>query len=370
MMVAFDQAPAVPRAELTAQTLDFVLPPELEAVAPPETRGAGRDAVRLMMSRVQDDRIIHSQFCEIGGFFGAGDVMVINTSGTMPAAINATRADGTPFELHLSTHLRSDRWVVEVRSLDRVATKPFYDAIPGETLQLPAGASVTLDSPHLRHPEYITPSPHRLWRATLRLPCSLGEYLARYGFPIRYSYVKQSWPIEYYQTVYATEMGSAEMPSAGRPFTTELITRLVANGVLVVPLLLHTGVASLEKNELPYEEFYRVPSETARVVNQARGAGHRVIAIGTTVVRALETVTDAEGVVHAGEGWTDLVVTPRRGLGSVNALLTGLHEPRATHLALLEALAGREHLRIAYAEALREKYLWHEFGDSHLILIR
>jgi S-adenosylmethionine:tRNA ribosyltransferase-isomerase len=288
----------------------------------------------------------------------------------MPAALHATRADGTLFELHLSTHLLGDLWTVEVRSIDGATTKPFYAAIPGETLQLPAGASATLDSPHNGHHVSAVPLQHRLWNATLRFPLMYHEYLAQHGFPIRYSYVKRNWPIEYYQTVYATEEGSAEMPSAGRPFTTELVTRLVANGVLVAPLLLHTGVASLEKNELPYEEFYRVPLETARIINQARGAGRRIIAIGTTVVRALETVTDAEGVVHAGEGWTDLVVTPRRELGSVNALLTGLHEPRATHLAILEALAGREHLKIAYAQALGERYLWHEFGDSHLILIR
>jgi S-adenosylmethionine:tRNA ribosyltransferase-isomerase len=209
-----------------------------------------------------------------------------------------------------------------------------------------------------------------LWDSTLRLPYPVDEYLARYGFPIRYNYIKQSWPIAYYQTVYATEVGSAEMPSAGRPFTPELITRLAARGVLVVPLLLHTGVASLEKNELPYEEFYRVPAETAQVVNEARASGKRVVAVGTTVVRALETVTDMEGTTWSGEGWTDLVITPSRGIRAINALLTGLHEPRATHLAMLQALTGREHLQIAYAEALRERYLWHEFGDSHLILTR
>jgi S-adenosylmethionine:tRNA ribosyltransferase-isomerase len=170
--------------------------------------------------------------------------------------------------------------------------------------------------------------------------------------------------------VYATERGSAEMPSAGRPFTPELITRLVARGVQIVPLVLHTGVASLEKNESPYEEFYNVPVETARAANAARGEAKHVIAVGTTVVRALETLADADGTVFAGEGWSDLVITPQRGLRAVNGLLTGLHEPHATHLAMLEALAGREHLQIAYAEALRERYLWHEFGDSHLILTR
>jgi S-adenosylmethionine:tRNA ribosyltransferase-isomerase len=174
--------------------------------------------------------------------------------------------------------------------------------------------------------------------------------------------------VSYYQTVYATETGSAEMPSAGRAFTPELIMRLISRGVQFAPLILHTGVASLEDDEPPYEEFYRVPPDTARLVNAAQAAGRRVVAVGTTAVRALETVTDEDGLAHPGEGWTDLVVTPERPVRSVSAMLTGLHEPRSTHLAMLEALAGREHLRIAYREALREGYLWHEFGDLHLIL--
>jgi S-adenosylmethionine:tRNA ribosyltransferase-isomerase len=207
-----------------------------------------------------------------------------------------------------------------------------------------------------------------LWLATLDLPGPLDDYLAQYGFPIRYKYVKQAWPSEYYQTVYATEPGSAEMPSAGRAFTPELLTRLVAKGIQIAPLILHTGVASLEKHEPPYEEFYHVPLETARLVNATHAAGKRVIAVGTTVVRALETVTDAEGVIHPGEGWTRLVITPERGLRAVNGLLTGLHEPEASHLAMLQALAGLEHLEVTYAEALKQGYLWHEFGDLHLIL--
>ena len=158
------------------------------------------------------------------------------------------------------------------------------------------------------------------------------------------------------------------MPSAGRAFTPELITSLVAAGVQVLPLLLHTGVASLEAHEPPYEEFYRVPAQTARQVTAARRNGQRIIAVGTTVVRALETVTDERGETHPGSGWTDIVITPQRGVRAVNGLLTGLHEPQATHLAMLAALAGRNHLRLAYGHALRKEYLWHEFGDLHLLI--
>lgn len=247
------------------------------------------------------------------------------------------------------------------------STMPFFGMQAGETLHLPGGAEVTLHAPYQRTDGSFS----RLWLATLHLPhrpSELVSYLEQYGFPIRYSYVKEGWPNSYYQTVYATEIGSAEMPSAGRAFTADLITQLTARGIHIAPLLLHTGVASLESHEPPYEEYYRVSSETARVVNAAHSAGKRVIAVGTTVVRALETVTDSDGITHPGEGWTRLVITPQRGMRAANAMLTGFHEPQATHLAMLEALASREHLTLAYREALRERYLWHEFGDLHLLL--
>ena len=348
--------------------LDFKLPPELEASEPPEARGLARDEVRLMVSYRSDDRVVHTRFRELPSFLKAGDVLVINTSGTMNAALAATRADGTAVELHLSTHLPADLWIVEVRLPDGPATRAFYDATAGETLRLPGGATATLHVPYLADRSAPPAGPTRLWIATLQLPEPLEDYLQQYGFPIRYSYVKQGWPINYYQTVYATERGSAEMPSAGRAFTPELLTQLVARGVQVVPLILHTGVASLEDHEPPYEEFYRVPPPTARAVNAAREAGRRIVAVGTTVVRALETVTNEDGLTHPGEGWTRVLVTPQRGIRAVTAMLTGLHEPRATHLAMLEALAGIEHLQVTYAEALRQGYLWHEFGDLHLIL--
>lgn len=348
--------------------LEFQLPPELEAGEPPEARGLTRDAVRLMVSHRADNRIEHTTFRHLPDFLRAGDVLVINTSGTLNAALPAIRADGTPLELHLSTRLPADLWLVEVRQPDGVASQPFRQATPGETLNLPAAATVTLHTPYQAEQRGVAQAAVRLWVATLNLPVALQPYLAEHGFPIRYGYVQRRWPLRTYQTVYATEPGSAEMPSAGRAFTPELITRLVAGGVQIAPLLLHTGVASLEDHEPPYEEFYRVPPETARLVNQARAAGKRVIAVGTTVVRALETVTADGGLVAPGEGWTRLVITPERKLRAVDGMLTGLHEPAATHLAMLQALAGTEHICLTYAAALRERYLWHEFGDLHLIL--
>ncbi len=350
------------------RTLNFELPTALEAGEPPEVRGLTRDAVRLMVSHYNTDQVSHTQFREMAHFLTPGDVLVINTSGTMNAALAATRADSTPLELHLSTRLPAELWVVEVRQPADTATVPFPHAQAGETLQLPANGSVTLLTPHNTCQRLEENGRVRLWIATLNLPEPLGSYLAAHGFPIRYSYVQAQWPIEFYQNVYTTEVGSAEMPSAGRAFTPELITNLVAHGVQIAPLILHTGVASLEDHEAPYEEFYRVPAQTAEIVNRARKLGKRVIAVGTTAVRALETVTDEQGNTQPGEGWTSLVITPNRGLRSVDGLLTGWHEPKATHLAMLEALTGQKHLRITYAEALKREYLWHEFGDMHLIL--
>ncbi|HZB83473.1 MAG TPA: S-adenosylmethionine:tRNA ribosyltransferase-isomerase [Rubrobacteraceae bacterium] len=347
-------------------SLDFELPPELEAGEPPEARGLARDGVRLMVSYRSDNGVIHSRFRDLGDFLEAGDVLVINTSGTMNAALEAERENGTALELHLSTHLPADLWIVEIRRPGDTSTEPFYEARAGETLRLPGGAEVTLHTPYPR--SSIRSEGSRLWISALHLPEPLDEYLDRHGFPIRYGYVREKWPASYYQTVYATEVGSAEMPSAGRAFTPELIASLIARGVQFAPLILHTGVASLEADEPPYEEFYRVPPETARLVNAARAARRRVVAVGTTVVRALETATYEDGTTHPSEGWTGLIVTPQRGIRSVDGMLTGLHEPRSSHLAMLEALAEGRHLWLAYSEALQEGYLWHEFGDLHLIL--
>jgi S-adenosylmethionine:tRNA ribosyltransferase-isomerase len=359
--------PVLPRP----RSIEFELPPELEAGEPPEARGLARDQVRLMVSRLRDDRLVHTRFDHLPDQLEAGDLLVINTSGTLNAALMAQRQDGTPLELHLSTHLPAELWVVELRRPAGTSTEPFLTAHNGEVLDLPAGGRVDLIMPYRpeqRNGEGQGRQRVRLWIATIEMPCPLQDYLERFGEPIRYSYVRQAWPNTYYQTVFATEAGSAEMPSAGRAFTPQLITRLVAKGVQIAPLLLHTGVASLEDHEPPYDEYYRVPAETAYAVNNAHAAGKRVIAVGTTAVRALETVSGENGISHPGEGWTRLVITPERGLFVVDGLLTGFHEPRSSHLAMLEALAGEGHLHIAYGEALRQGYLWHEFGDLHLIL--
>jgi S-adenosylmethionine:tRNA ribosyltransferase-isomerase len=353
----------------TFSTLEFSLPSELEASEPPEARGLRRDQVRLMVSNYSTDQISHTRFDFLSNFLDRDDVLVINTSRTRNSALMATRADGALLELHLSIHLAENLWTVEVRSLDDSGkSKHLEDAQIGETLSLPEAASATLLGPYESDCDDKSAPSKTVWQATLNLPIPEEDYFARHGFPIRYNYVRDRWPLPYYQTVYATEIGSAEMPSAGRPFTSQLLVELASKGVRIAPLILHTGISNLEFHEPPYKEYYRVPSRTAELVNEAHKSGKRVVAVGTTVVRALESVTNADGETHAGEGWTCLVISPPHGLRTVNALVTGMHEPKASHLAILETLAGQPHIRLAYNAALQEGYLWHEFGDMHLIL--
>ena len=349
-------APGPPAARSTSTCR-----PNSRAASPPEACGMTRDAVRMLVAHKGDGSLVHSHFSELPRHLDEGDLVVINTSGTLAAEVDGTGPDGDALAVHLSTQLPAGLWTVEVRKEGHA----FLEATAGSVITLPGGAHLSLLTPY-------SPGPGgngvRLWVSSLETPEPLHTYLARYGRPIRYGYVQGSYPISAYQNVYVTEPGSAEMPSAGRPFTPEVLTRLVAKGVGVAPLLLHTGVASLEANEPPYAEYYRVGSATAHRVNDARRNGGRVIGIGTTVVRALESVVDQHGSVHPGEGWTETVVSPERPVRSIDGFLTGWHEPEASHLAMLEAIAGRDLLVASYAAALEGGYLWHEFGDVHLIL--
>jgi len=340
--------------------LAFQLPPALEASEPPEARGLTRDAVRMLVADRATGSLTHSTFALLPAFLEPGDLVVVNTSGTIPAAVNAVTPDGAELVLHLSTRLDDGTWVVEPRRHAGSTTERWGDDEVPERVLLGEGASADVLGPYL--------DSTRLRVARLDLPGAPLAWLARHGRPIRYGYVAGSWPVTAYQNVYATEPGSAEMPSAGRPFTPEVVTRLVAKGVGVSPVVLHTGVASLEADETPYPERVRVPAATAARVRATRAAGGRVVAVGTTVVRALETAVTADGRAEAYDGWTDLVITPERGVHAVDGLLTGWHEPEASHLLMLEAVAGRELLERSYEASLAEGYLWHEFGDVHLIV--
>lgn len=335
-------------------TLEFSLAPELEAHEPPEARGLARDQVRLLVASPAGRS--HHRFTDLPGLLDPGDLLVVNTSAAMPAALDT--ADGR-LVVHVSTEQPDGAWVVELRYRDGNATRPYAGGMAGRELVVAGGARVTLRRAYSS----------RLWVADTTI-ASMPAYLARHGRPIRYSYVDHDWPIEAYGTVFGEVPGSAEMPSASRPFTEALVTRLASRGVVIAPVTLHTGVASPEAHEPPYPERFEVPAATARLVTQARAAGQRVVAVGTTAVRAIETAARPDGSVTAARGWTDLVVTPERGVRAVDGLLTGFHEPRASHLLMLAALVGQPLLADTYAEAIRGRYLWHEFGDLNLLLRR
>ena len=335
-------------------------PPELrEAERPPEQRGMGRDRVLMLVADPADGSLHHGHFDELPELLGPPDVLVVNTSRTLPAALPARAAGGTRVLLHLSTPAPGEepgRWIIELRTSDGRRR----GGHAGQRLQLPAGGEVELLAGHLGA---------RLWVADLRLGGrDLIEYLEAHGRPIRYGHAAGNWPLGAYQNVYANEPGSAEMPSAGRPFTAEAITRLVARGVDVVPVLLHTGVSSLERGEPPYPERFEVSEASAARINLARSLGGRVIVVGTTSVRALESAAEPDGRVRAAAGWTHLVIGAGRPLRTVEGVLSGFHDRGSSHLQLLEGVAGAGLLERAYASAREHGYLRHEFGDVLLLL--
>jgi S-adenosylmethionine:tRNA ribosyltransferase-isomerase len=327
---------------------------------PPEARGVPRDDVRLLVSPGARAPI-HSTFRSLPDFLEPGDLVVVNTSATVPAAIDAETPDGTDLVVHVSTELPGGLLMVEPRRrIDGGATEPLSLPLRSTTARVRGGIELVLLRP--------APASARLWLAVVDSRPALDAALDSHGRPIRYRYVARDWPLDRYQTVFADRPGSAEMPSAARPFSDALVTGLIRRGIAIAPITLHTGVSSLEGHEAPYPERYWVPAATAAAVNAAHSGGRHVIAVGTTVVRALETAADHTGLVHPAEGWTDTVITPARGVRAVDGLVTGWHEPEASHLAMLEAVAGRDALVVAYAEAFDAGYLWHEFGDSHLLL--
>lgn len=346
-----------------------VFPEAGEHVAdrPAEARGAARDDVRLLVARPEG--LTHRRFADLAEELEAGDLVVVNNSATVAGQVDVVDAAGGARVLHLATPLDDGSWVVELRTAP-AAARAVLDATPGQVL-----TAVPVSGDRVRV-ELVAPYPHegssptgegnRLWRARVDGP--LVQHVERYGRPIAYGYLDRPYPLEAYQSVFATVPGSAEMPSAGRPFTASLVTHLVARGVSIAPVTLHTGVSSQEAGEAPQVERFEVDAHTARLVNATREAGHRVVAVGTTVTRALESAVEPDGRVVARRGWTDRVVTPLRPPRVVTGLVTGWHDPQASHLLLVEAVAGPALAQRAYDEAVREAYWWHEFGDAGLFL--
>lgn len=332
--------------------LSFKLPEEREARRPPEARGLARDEVALLVSDERANSHTVARFTDLAKYLRAGDLLVVNDSATIPAALVARRATGASVTLHLSTKISEGLWIVEPRRTNLIEV--------GERFTIPGG-SIKLLSP-------VDHTYPRLWYALLDLPLPTFDYLSANAHPIAYDYVDGRYSIDAYQTIFAREQGSVEMPSAARPFSLRVVDSLYRRNVNIASITLHCGVASPETHEPPLDERFSVPGWTAKIVNATRAAGGRVIAIGTTVVRALETISDENGVVNPARGWTSHIVDNGHPPRVVDGLVTGFHEPRASHLLMLEAFLNQRFLTNAYAKAIDEGLLWHEFGDVHLIL--
>jgi S-adenosylmethionine:tRNA ribosyltransferase-isomerase len=350
-----------------AASVTFERPPASDATEPPEHRGLARDEVRLLVAaqgRREHRRLEHRRFRDLSSVLAPGDLVVVNTSATVPAALTGL-VRGARVPVHVAAQPDATSWVVEVRSPGNDG--PRLDLATGDEVGLPGGVSAMLLAPF----PAAGPDGVRLWRVHVAGVEDPLAYLSRHGRPITYGYLRSTFPLADHQTIFARSPGSAEMPSAGRPFTERLVVDLATRGVALAPILLHCGLSSPELSEPPAPERYCVPPSTARLVNAVREGGGRVVAVGTTVVRALETCAESDGTVVPGAGWTDLVLGPDRPARVITGLVTGLHEPEASHLLLLEAVAGRALVDDAYAAvtaATAPRYLWHEFGDAMLLL--
>ncbi len=331
----------------------FRLPSRLEAREPPEARGLRRDQVRLLVYERETDRFIHSRFDRLAEFLRKGDVLVLNDSRTIPASLQG-HAGSNRIEVRL-LHAVGNLWLVSVTPSSMVSL--------GSKIIFESGLSArTLG--YSRHAGLGSLEFEREGSDVL------DEIYTR-GRPVQYEHLEGRWALDDFQTVYATHPGSVEMPSAGRPFSWELLFRLRQSGVRLAFVTLHCGVSYLNSQAqtlLPLPEQYYVSHETAETVNRTIATHRRVIAVGTTVVRALESAVGGDRSLHKATGWTDLRIYPDRQLRIVDGLLTGFHEPESSHLDMISAFIGYRKLMRLYREAIREGYLWHEFGDVNLIL--
>ncbi len=340
--------------------IQFTLSPELEAHQPAELRGLRRDQVRLMVLPRFTGSPIHTRFDALGDYLNPGDLLVVNTSRTLPALLKAHDEQGRPVEVRLAHRQSDELWdglLLDGRAqIGRAGMQLEFD--------LGLSAQVLRAQPDLPF----------LWQIKFDRCClPLLDLIYRLGEPIRYYYIENALPIDFYQTVYAREPGSVEMPSAGRPFSWELLLRLRHKGVGLASIILHAGLSSTRDDALDAArpvaaEEFRLPAETAQAINDTHAEGKKVIAVGTTVVRAVETAARPDGTVEPARGWTHLRIRPDYRLRAIDGLLTGMHEPRTTHLDMLSTFVAPDRLQAAYQEAIRLRYLWHEFGDVNLII--
>ena len=347
---------------ITQPTVQFNLPARLSCPPPTEDRGLQRDEVRLLVTNKAGESF-HDTFYHLDKYLDPGDVLVINTSAMIPAALPIRLQNGEEARLHLSTRLGANQWLVEIRQLIGNKTERWREGKPGMVFHLPHGGSFVLDHRFYKEDHLLD-----LWIGDLYQPGDLDDYLNRHAAPIKYTQLNNPFPLSYYQTYFSFQAGSSEMPSAGRGFTQRLMQKLVQKGVVIAPILLHTGVSSLETNEKPYPEYMEVNPISALLINQAREEGRRVIAVGTTAIRAIETAADINGRVQAFKGNTELYIEHDHHLKVTDGLLTGFHEPNASHLNILQSVGGYDQIEKAYQIAIGSGYYWHQFGDLHLVL--
>lgn len=347
---------------IVSNVIDFELPVSLACPRPTELRNIERDDVRLLVTK-GNGSIEHTVFNQLAEHLQAGDVLVVNKSATRVSAFPIDLPGGSRGMVHFSTPVRHGDWLVEIREIVGDKTVRWKDGEEGIKFDLPGRAGIKLKGKYYENRDLL-----HLWVVEFRINGNLESYMARYGQPIKYEKLSESYPLDYYQTFFSFHPGSSEMPSAGRGFTQNLVTKLLQKGIVFAPILLHTGVSSLEENEPPYPEYMELSPVSALIINNANQQGKRVIAVGTTAVRAVESAVNQAGEVAAYMGNTDLFITDDYRMKATSGLLTGFHEPRASHLNMLQSLAGFEYIGKAYAAAIENNYYWHQFGDLHLIL--
>ena len=346
----------------TKETIQFKLPELLACPEPTELRNIARDDVRLLVTK-GDGSVDHSFFNRFSENLQAGDVLVVNTSATQAAAFPIEISKGRKGMVHFSTQINHEEWLVEIREIKGNKTIRWKDGAENEVFNLPNKGTIKLKSKFYENRDLL-----HLWTVEVNIDQDIQSYMQMYGQPIKYENLDKAYPLDYYQTYFSYQPGSSEMPSAGRGFTSLLVNKLLEKGIELVPVLLHTGVSSLEENEAPYPEYMELSPASAKIINKAKRTGRRIVAVGTTAVRAVESATNIQGEVVPYKGNTSLYIQNEYKMRTINAMLTGFHEPKASHLNMLQSLAGADHIDEAYNAAIDNNYYWHQFGDLHLIL--
>ena len=341
------------------KTADFYydLPEELIAQTPMEPR----DQSRLLVCHKDTGSLEHRVFRDLPEYLRKGDVLVINQTKVIPARLLGVKeATGVPVEFLLLKRLNQTDWETIVHPARRLK--------PGTLCSFGGG---------LLRAE-ILGSVAETGGRTVRFLYEgvFEELLDRLGeMPLPPYIHEKLQEKDRYQTVYATHEGSAAAPTAGLHFTPELLNRIRDMGVTIVPILLHVGLGTFRpvkvhtiESHVMHAEYYEVTPEAAERINTARQKGGRIVCVGTTSVRTLETVTDEMGVIHPGHGETNIFITPGKPFHAVDALITNFHLPESTLLMLVSAFMGREQALAAYQEAVKEKYRFFSFGDAMLIM--